>query len=323
MKQVCLLVLALHWLLTADNTHSAETYPARPVRFVVPFPAGGGTDLLARIVGQQLGEQFGQQFVVDNRTGAGGNIGTEIVARSEPDGQTILLAYFGTIAINPSLYRNLPFDPVRDFAPVSMLAVIPLVMVVNPQLPAKSVKELIAVAKAKPGQLNYGSGGNGSAQHLAGEMFKVLAGVEIAHIPYKGAAPATTDLIGGQLQLMFTGALGVMPHVKSGKLRALAVTSAKRAAGAPELPTMIESGVPGYKVTSWNGVLVPAKTSRSIVLQLNAAIVAALQQPVVRDRLASQGLDVATSTPEAFGAFIKTEIARWAKVVKQSGMTLE
>lgn len=316
-------ILFFSMMLPLAASAAADTYPNKPVRWVVPFPAGGGTDLLARSIGHRLSENLGQQFVVDNRPGAGGNAGTEMVAKADPNGYSILLAYFGTIAVNPTLYQNLPFDPVNDFSPVTLLASIPLVLVVPPSMPARSVKELIAVARAKPGQLNFGSGGNGSAQHLAGEMFKVLTATNITHIPYKGAAPATTDLIGGQLQMMFTGALAIMPHVKSGKLRALAVTSAKRASGIPDLPTMIETGVPGYEVSSWNGVLAPAKTPRKIVMQLNSELLRALDDPALRERLSGQGLEIITTTPDEFGTFIRAELARWSRVVKQSGMSIE
>jgi len=320
MKRTRLSFVVASLLFTVAIPVQADVYPSRPVRFVVPFPPGGGTDLLARAVAARLSESLGRQVVVDNRAGAAGNIGTDVVAKAPPDGHTMLLAYIGPVAVSPSLNRQLPYDPVKDFDPVCLMATIPLVMVVHPSLPAKSVKQVIALAKAKPGEMTYGSAGNGSAQQLAGELFKLLTHTRIIDVPYKGGAPATTDLIGGQINLLFTGALGVFPHVQAGRLRALAVTSTKRLTSAPHLPTVAEAGVPGFEVVSWNGVLVPAGTPKAVVSRLNADIVKALKLPDVAERLNSQGLEIVASTPEEFGRFIAAEIAKWSKVVHAAGI---
>jgi len=298
---------------------AAQSYPVKPVRLVVPFTPGGSTDILARLIGQKLGEAFGQQVIIDNRPGAGGNIGVELVARAAPDGYTLVMGHIGTFGVNPTLYAKLPYDPIKDFQPITLFAKVPNMMAVNPSLPAKSVQELIALAKAKPGALNYGSGGNGSAAHLASEYFKLMTKTDMQHIPYKGTAPAITDLIAGQLSLAITGVPPLLPHVKAGKLRALGVATAQRLPLLPELPTIAESGVPGYEATQWYGVLVPALTPRDTVARLHAEIVKALQRPEVRERLAAEAAEPVGNTPEQFQAFIKAEIARWAPVVKASG----
>jgi tripartite-type tricarboxylate transporter receptor subunit TctC len=286
---------------------------------VVPFTPGGSTDILARLVGQKLGEAFGQQVIIDNRPGAGGNIGVELVARAAPDGYTLVMGHIGTFGVNPTLYPKLPYDPIKDFQPITLFAKVPNMLAVNVSLPVKSVKELIALAKARPGALNYGSGGNGSAAHLATEYFKLLTRTDIQHIPYKGTAPAITDLIAGQVSMAITGVPPLLPHVKSGRLRALAVGTPQRLPLLPALPTIAEAGVPGYEATQWYGVLAPALTPKEIVARLHAEIVSALQRPEVRERLASEAAEPVGNTPEQFQSFIKAEIARWAPVVKASG----
>lgn len=300
----------------------AQGYPGKPIRIVVPFPPGGGTDIVARILTQKLSESFGANFVIDNRAGAGGSIGTEMVAKAPPDGYTLGIVS-GSHAINPSLYSKLPFDAVRDFAPVTMLVSGPGLLVVHPSLPVKTVKELIALAKGKPGQLNYASAGNGTPPHLAGELFKSMAGVDMVHVPYKGNTPAFVDLISGQVSLSFPTIPSALPHVQAGRLRALAVTSRKRSAVMPQLPTIAESGLPGYDTSSWFGMLAPAGTPREIVRKLQQESAKVLQLRDVREKLLSQGLEPAGSTPEEFAATIESEIAKWAKVVKASGARVE
>lgn len=307
----------------AASVALAQGYPNKPVRMVVPFPPGGTTDILARAVGQKLSEAWGSQVIIDNRPGAGGNIGTDIVAKAAPDGYTLLMATVGTHAINGSLYAKLPFDPVKDFAPVTLVASVPNVLVVHPSLPATSVKELIALAKSKPGELTFASSGNGTSIHLAGELFKTMTGTKMLHIPYKGSAPAITDLLGGQTNMMFDNLPSAMPHIKSGKLRALAVTSAHRSAALPDVPTIAESGIPGYEASSWFGVVAPAGTPKEIVAKINADIVRGLSAPDLKDRLSGQGAEPVGNTPEQFAAYIKTETAKWAKVVKESGAKVD
>jgi tripartite-type tricarboxylate transporter receptor subunit TctC len=302
---------------------AAQNYPAKPVRVVVPFSAGGSMDILSRLISQKLTEAYEQTFLVDNRTGAGGNIGTELVAHAAPDGYTLLAGGIGTLAINPSLYPRLPYDPIKDFQAITLLAKMPNMLAVNLSLPVKSVRELIALAKAKPGALNYGSAGSGSNPHILAEYFKLLTKTDIQQIPYKGVPPALTDLIAGQLSLIFATVPTVVPQVKAGRVRALAVTSAKRLPLLPELPTIAEAGVPDYEATQWNGMLAPAATPRAIVARLNAEIVKTLQRADVRERLASEMVEPVGSTPDQFQAFIKAEIARWAPVVKASGMKPE
>jgi tripartite-type tricarboxylate transporter receptor subunit TctC len=301
----------------------AQDYPSKPIRLVVPFAAGGATDVLARLVGERLTATLGQQVVVDNRPGAGGNIGSDIVARAEPDGYTILMGAVGTHAINPSLYPKMPYDPVKDFAPVTLVASVPNVLVVNPEVPANSVQELIDLAKAKPGELNFASSGNGTSIHLSGELFKAMTGTDIVHVPYKGSGPAVTDLLGGQVQMMFDNMPSSLPHVKAGKLRALGVTSAKRSPALPEVPTIAEAGVPSYDATSWFGILAPAGTSEPVVTRLQGAIVQALGEPEMRQRMADLGAEPVGDTPAEFGQFIAAEIAKWAKVVNDAGVKLE
>jgi len=301
----------------------AQDYPNKPLRLIVPFPPGGGNDILARSVGQRLAETIGQQVIVDNRGGAGGLIGAELAAKAVPDGYTIFLASIGNLAFMPALHAKLPYDPVRDFAPLTLLATSAFVMVVNPSLPAKSVKELIALARAKPGQLNYGSSGQGSSLHLTGEIFKLATGADLVHVPYKGSAPALTDLIAGQVQILFGTMPPTLPHVKSGKLRALGVSGAKRSVAAPEVPTIAEAGVPGFEVLNWYGIVAPSKTPAAIVQRLNGELVKTLKAPEMIESLGTQGLEAAGGTPERFGVFIKSEMAKYAKVIKAAGIRAE
>jgi tripartite-type tricarboxylate transporter receptor subunit TctC len=302
--------------LAAD---SIATFPSKPVRLVVPFTPGGSTDILARALGQKLSESWGQPVVIDNRPGAGGIIGMETVARAAPDGYTLVMGHVGTLAANPALYKTLPYDPVRDFAPVTLIAMVPNVLVVGPAMPARTVAEFIALAKAKPGKLDYGSGGNGSAAHLATEYFKLKAGVDLQHIPYKGTAPALADLLGGQIALMITGLPPVLAHAKSGKLRILGVASLQRLKQFPDIPTIAESGVPGFEATQWYGILAPAATPADVVAKLNREIVKALKDPAVAEKLASEGADPVGNSPEQFAAFIKSEIDLWGRVIRATG----
>jgi tripartite-type tricarboxylate transporter receptor subunit TctC len=306
-------------MIAASNTH-AQQYPSKPLRFVVPFAAGGGSDLVARTVAAKITEAIGQTVIVDNRAGAAGTIGADIVAKSPPDGHTLLLGSSGPIAINPSLYTKLPYDAVRDFAPVSIVTVMPFLLVVHPALPVRSVRELIALAKARPNQLNYGSPGSGSTTHLANELFKSMTGVHIAHVPYKGVAPAATDLISGQVQMMSGDLSTLLPHVRSTRMRALAVTGANRSTLLPDVPTVAESGVPGYEASGWFGVLVPAATPPGTVERLNGAIVKGLAAHDARERLAALGGEVGGSTPDQFAARIRAETAKWAKLIKALGL---
>ncbi|HSQ03418.1 MAG TPA: tripartite tricarboxylate transporter substrate binding protein [Burkholderiales bacterium] len=297
---------------------NAQTYPSRSIRIVVPLAAGGPGDILARAIGQKLAESVGQPIVIDNRPGANTNIGTEAVAKSAPDGYTLLLTA-STHTINPSLYSKLPFDPIRDFAPVTLVGDTPLVMVLHPSVPATSVKAFIALAKSRPGQINYGSAGSGSTLHLAGEMFNSLAGVKMVHVPYKGVTQAVSDLLGGHLTLMFPGAPIALPHARAGKLVALATTGTRRTPAAPELPTVAEAGVPGFEVTVWYGVLAPAATPQAVITRLHGELVRIVQLPDIRERWATLGADPLTNTPTEFAAFLKADIGKWAKVVKESG----
>jgi tripartite-type tricarboxylate transporter receptor subunit TctC len=298
---------------------SAETYPGKPITVIVPFAAGGTTDILARVVGQALGKELGQTVIVDNRAGAGGNIGAALAAKSPADGYTLLMGTVGTHAINQSLYRKLPFDPVKDFAPLTRVAMVPNLLVANPAKPFKNVKELIAYARANPGRVNFGSSGSGSSIHLSGELFNTLAKVDMVHVPYKGSAPAVTDLVGGQIDIMFDNMPSAIQHVRNGRLRALAVTTAKRSPELPDVPTIAEAGVPGYEATSWFGMLAPAGTPAPIVARLHGALVKVLAQPEVKKKLAEQGAEACSEKPEQFAAFIRSETAKWSKVVKDSG----
>ena len=312
--------LAAALLLVAASSAYAQTYPSKPLRFVVPFAAGGGSDLVARAVSAKLTEALGQTVVVDNRAGAAGTIGTDIVAKSPPDGHTLLLGSSGPLAINPSLYAKLPYDAARDFSPVALVTVMPFLLVVHPALPVRSLKEFIALAKARPNQLNYGSPGSGSTTHLANELLKSMTGIAIVHVPYKGVAPAATDLISGQVQMMSGDLSTLMPHVRSKRMRALAVTSAKRSSLLPDIPTVEEAGVPGYDASGWFGVLVPAATPPAIVERLNAAVGKGLAAADSRERLAALGGEVGGGTPEQFAAHIRGEAAKWSKLIRTLGI---
>ena len=322
-RRAALSLAATLAILAPHAARAADAYPAKPVRFVVAFPPGGGTDIIARAIAQKLAERIAQQVVVDNRPGAGGNIGTDIVAKSAPDGYTMLMGSAGPLAINASLFGKMPFDPIKDLAPVTLAASTPNVLVVHPSLRAATVKELIALAKARPGEINFASSGHGTPAHLAGELFNSMAGVKMVHVPYKGAAPALADLLGGQVQLMFSTMPPALPHVKDGKLRALAVTSAKRSPAAPDIPTLDEIALPGFEANTWHGVVVPAGTPATIVARLNREIVAILHLPDVVERFSSQGAEALGSTPEEFAAYIKSETLKWAKVVRDSGAKAE
>ncbi len=298
-------------------------YPSRPIRLVVPFPPGGTTDILARAVAQKLTEAWHQQVIVDNRPGAGGNIGSDLVAKAPPDGYTLEMGTVGTHAINPSLYARMPYDAQKDFTPVILVAGVPNVLEVNPSLPVHTVQELIAYAKANPGKLNFASSGNGTSIHLSGELFKAMTGVQMTHVPYKGSAPALADLAGGQVQLMFDNLPSSLGLIKGGKLRAIAVTSTTRSSALPDIPTIAESGLPGYEASSWFGVLAPAHTPPAIIDKLNAAIGAWLASPEAKEKLASQGAVAAGGTPRAFADYIAAETVKWAKVVKASGAHID
>ena len=314
-----LLALAL-----ASSQAFAQTYPSRPVRVMVGFAPGGPNDIIARAYSAQLAEGLGQPFVVENRTGAAGNLAAEAVARAAPDGHTLMLGSTGTNAVNPSLYAGLPFDPVRDLAPVSVVATSPSALAVHPKVAAHSVRELIALAKAQPGKLTYASAGSGSSQHLSAELFKQAAGVDIVHVPYKGAAPGITDLLAGQVDLSFAPVANVVPHAKSGKLRLLAVTSASRSEFAPGVPTVAESGVPGFDVTTWYAVFATAGTPASIVERLNAELGKVSRSPKLREQLAGLGIDAAASaSPAEARAYRDAEVERWGKLVRALGVKAE
>jgi tripartite-type tricarboxylate transporter receptor subunit TctC len=301
----------------------AQDYPRRPVRLIVPFPPGGGNDIVARAVAQELGKSLGQQFVVDNRAGAGGAIGAELAARSPADGYTLFLGGVGSHVVNPSLHPRLSYDPIRDFAPVTLIASAPAVLVVHPSVQAASVAELTALAKANPGKLNYASNGNGSSAQLAAVLFESMAGVRMMHVPYKGVSQALVDLVSGEVQLMFGTIVAISPHIKAGRLRALAVTGKSRSALLPQVPTLAEAGLPGYEAGSWYGILAPAGTPGAIVARLNAEINQAVRQPEVRERLAAEGAETLGGTPEEFALHIKAELARMGKLMREAGIRME
>ena len=301
----------------------AQTYPAKPIHLIVPFTPGGTTDILARALGQKWTEAWGKQIIVENRPGAGGSVAAEAVARSPADGYTIMVGHIGTLAVNPSLYPKLGYDPLKSFAPITLIATVPSVLVVHPGIPANSVAELIAYVKANPGKLNYSTGGNGSAAHLAMEYFKLRTGTNIVHIPYKGTAPAVTDLLGGQVAMSMTGAPALMPHVQAGRLKALGVTSLKRIPALPQIPTISEAGVAGFEATQWYGIVAPAGTPPEIIRMLNAETVKIMATTDMEERLASDGAIGTTDTPEEFAAHIKAEIARWGEVVRNARMKAE
>jgi len=319
MQKACSIALGACLALLAPHS-SGQAYPSKPVRVIVPFPPGAGVDIVTRSVSPKLGELLGQQLIVDNRGGAGGILGAELAAKAQPDGYTLFMATAGILTVIPHMNSKTPYSVERDFAPVSLIASVPSMLVVHPSLPAKSVKELIALARAKPGAINYASTGNGTLPHLAAELFKAQAKIDMVHVPYKGSAPAVTDLLGGQVEVFFGNVLSVIPQVRSGKLRGLAVTSVQRMPVSPEIPTLAQSGFPGFEAGTWFGLLVPAGTPREIVARLHAEVVKTLRFPETQERLAGQGATTVGNTPDEFAAYIKAESAKWAKVLKASGV---
>jgi tripartite-type tricarboxylate transporter receptor subunit TctC len=317
-----LLAICTAWSAGTIADVGAQAYPNRPIRLIVPFAPGGGTDIAARAIAQKLSEALGQQMIVDNRPGAGTVIGTELAAKSNPDGYT-LVQCSTSLSINPSLRSKLPYDALRDFVTITQVVSEPYLVVTHPAFPAQSIKELLALAKAKPGQLTFGSPGTGTGGHFAGELFKLLSGADLIHIPYKGNGPALTDLLGGQINLLFATILPALPHVKSGKLRAIAVSTMRRSSLLPDLPAVAEAGVPGYDSGSWNGLLAPASTPKEIVARLNRESVRILHAPEMRERLAHEGAEAIGNSPAEFTVFIKSETAKWAKVVKAAGIKAE
>ena len=317
----------MRWLVAATiafvTPAFAQIYPDRPIRFIVGFAPGGVTDIVARALGQKLYERLGQQVVVDNRAGGSGTIAAVMTAKAPPDGYTLLMSSISTMATNVSTSAHLPYDPVRDFAPITLVLVTPYLATVNAALPAANLRDFIALAKTKPGQLNFGSSGTGGGAHLAVELFKVTAGIELTHVPYKGASLALTDLMGGHIQLTFSQPPIVLPHIKTGKVKGLAITSAHRLAALPDFPTVAESGLAGYEATSWQGLVAPAGTPRAIIVKLNGEIRRALQLPDIGARLAAEGSEAGVTTPDEFGAYIRREIAKWSKVVKESGVKID
>lgn len=315
------LILAVGTVLVASQAW-AQAYPDRPVRVVVPFPAASATDVLARTIGQKLSEKWRQPVVIDNRPGAGGNLGTDLAAKAPADGYTILM---GTVAnaISATLYKKLSYNFIKDFDPVTMVATTPLVLVANPKFPGSTVKDVISYARAKPGELNFSSGGTGTSNHLAGEMFKSMTGINMVHVPYKGTPAAYSDLLAGQVSLMFDNIVAVMPHIKAGSLKPIAVTSANRVPSLPDVPTMAESGVPGFDAVSWIGAMVPAGTPKDIISKINTDMVAVLNMPDVKERLAASGAELKPSTPEQLAEHIRKEIDKWGKAVKSSGAQAE
>jgi tripartite-type tricarboxylate transporter receptor subunit TctC len=304
----------------AVGNASAQSYPEKTIRIISPFPPGGANDIIARLIAQKLEARLGRTVVVENKPGAAGGIGASFVAAASPDGYTLLMGTLATHGINPSVYKSLPYDAVRDFAPVALVASIPIVIVANPSLPADDVQGLIRLAKQNPGKLNFASSGLGSVNHLAGELFKSMTGTEIEHIPYKGSSPALTDLLGGQVKIMFDLLPSSLPHIKGGKLKAIAVTTPKRSSLLPNVPTLAESGLSGYSVTSWFGILAPAGTPKTVITTLNSEISAILRAPDVRDQMSAQGAEPYSSTPDEFAQVIKTDIETWAPLVKSLGL---
>ena len=319
LKIVTAFALAIGCVMPA----AAQNYPTKTIRVIVPYPAGGATDFFARLVFPKMGEALGQSVVVENRPGAGTAIGASEVARSAPDGYTLLLGDAGTYAFNPTLYKKLSYDPTKDFAPVSLTGRFALILAVNPATPAKSVQEFVAAAKSQPGRINYGAPGPGSPIHLAMEFFKQRAGLDMTPIPYKGGADAMNDLLGGRISAMFLDIASGLPQIKGGKLRPLAVASAKRVAALPDLPTIGESGYPGFEAWAWQGFVAPAKTPRPIVMRLNAEFAKVMSDPAIKQRLSESGFEPQTSTPEEFSSYMKSEIAKWAKVIRESNVTLD
>jgi tripartite-type tricarboxylate transporter receptor subunit TctC len=314
---VALAVVGLH------QPVAAATFPDHPVRIVVPFPAGGSNDVVARFLGMKLYEVWGQQVIIDNRPGAGGNIGAEMVARAAPDGYTLLLTAPGPLAVNQSLYPHLPFDPMADFAPVALVASVQIVLAVNPEVKATNVRELIALAKSSPGKINFGSSGYGSTNHLAGELFKTLAGIDIVHVPYRGAAPAMNDLVAGQIPMLFDNMPAVRPQALAGAIRPLAVAGASRSPLFPELPTMVEAGVPGFEASSWFGLVAPAKTPPDLMKTLTDAVMKVLRDPDLAKKLADVGAEPGSMSGSEFGAYLHSEADKWGKVVKDANVVIQ
>ena len=323
MKSIASLTGAALLFGTALVLAQTETYPVRPIRFIVPLPPGGGADLVARIVAERLSKNLNQQVLVDNRAGGGTVIGADLAAKSAPDGYTLLLGTATTHAINASLVKKLPYDPVRDFSPISLVAVLPQIIVAHPSLPANTLPELIALARKRPGEILFASTGNGSANHLGAEMLKRVANLNVVHVPYKGAGPSITDLLAGQTQFMFTTIPPALPHVKGGRLKALAVAHAKRSALLPQLPTTAEGGAPGVEASSWNGVLVRAGTAQSVITRLHTELAAIMTLPELRERLAAAGVEPMINTPDEFASYIASETARYARVIASSGARID
>jgi tripartite-type tricarboxylate transporter receptor subunit TctC len=322
MRRRAALALALA-LPGASGAALAADYPAKPVKIVVPYAPGGGADSVARIVAKKVSENVGQAIVIENKGGAGAILGTDQVAKAEPDGYTLLLGQSGPISINPAVYKSLPYDPVKDFAPITMTTAYPYVLVVNSELPAKTLHELVALAKSKPDSMNYGSTGVGAANHLVAELFSSKTGVKMTHVPYRGTALAVGDLLAGQLTMVFADPISALPHIKSGKLRALAVTSLERSPVAPEVPTVAESGYAGFEALAWHGILAPARTPPAVIRKLNEEIVKALKDPATRDLLVNQAMQIVGSTPEEFAAFIRKDIATWKAVAAAAKVAVE
>lgn len=321
-RQFFALALAASAGFAAASAQAQSPYPNRPIRFVVPQGTGGATDIAARLFGQKLADAFGQQVVIDNRPGAGGIIGADLVAKASPDGYTLMVASFSQTVL-PSMHKKLPYDIVKDFAPVSLMISSPFLILVHPAVPVTSVKELIALTKAKPGQLNYASQGNGTSAHIAVELFRSLTGIAVVHVPYKGAAAALTALLGGESNLAFFTVSGTLQHVRAKQLRALATTGEKRSPSLPDVPTVAEAGVPDYKASTWSGVVAPFATPKPVIVKLHGAFMRILQLPDVKDRLAAMDFEPVGSTPEEFGAFIKADVAKWAKVLKEAGAKVD
>ena len=315
-------ILVAFSALLFGGTAIAQDYPSRPVKIVVPFPAGGSNDIIARILAQKLGERTGQSFLIENRGGAGGNIGADAVATSEPDGYTLLLTAPPPLTINAALYKTLPYDPAKAFAPVALIASVPIVLAVHPSVEANNVMELIALAKAKPGTINFGSSGNGSTNHLAGELLKSMAGINIVHLPYRGAAPAMNDLIAGHIPVMFDNIPAVLPQVQARSIKAIAVAGAKRASALPDVPTIAESGVPGFEASAWFGLVAPAKTPTPVLAKLESEVDAILKMPDVQKRLIELGAEPASISGAAFGRFLANETEKWTKIIQSSGATI-
>lgn len=310
-------------LAQSPSGKSEDRYPTKPIRMIVPNPAGGGVDIIARLVVNKLSERLGQSIVVENRPGAGGTIGLGVLAQAPPDGYTLGMGVTATLAIAPSLYRRLPYDPLKDLEPVTLIATLPLILAAHPSLPAKSVRDLVTLAKARPGEIDYSSGGNGTPPHLAAELFKTLAGVKMTHVPYKGGPPAVTAVVSGEVSLMFANALPALPHIKSGRLRALAVTSSSRSDAFPDIATIAESGIPGYHAVQWYGVIAPAGVPRIIVEKLNLEIRQVIKITDVKASLLAEGAELSDTTPEQFRQFIEQEMVKWGKVVRDSSARID